>query len=134
MYKMEIVRKRLYVENVASFIAWSMFRNCDRDVEKRHRLKMMKIRCGMPGKENFRRCFYPLYFHKKVLRFIPFCIFFCCLTKPEICKGLLYASSYIKREEEDCFSFFYKEEQANFGAQVVILCFVHHLHSKHPFT
>ena len=27
-----------------------------------------------------------------------------------------------------------KEEQANSGAQVVILRFVHHLHSKHPFT
>ena len=71
MYEMEIVRKRLYVENVVSFIAWSMFQNCDRDVEKRHRLKMMKIRCGMPGKEKFPSMFLSSVFSQEGASFYP---------------------------------------------------------------
>ena len=51
-------------ENVASFIA-KYVPKCDRDVEKRHRLRLMKIGCGKPGKRkitvdvciHFRKCF-----------------------------------------------------------------------------
>ena len=99
MYEMEIVRKRLLKTLHHSQLKYVL--KCDRDVEKRHRLRMMKIRCGMPGKEKLPQMFVTTLLQKVPFRFTPFCIFFSCSTKPEICRDLIYFS-YIKKRRE-CF-------------------------------
>ena len=115
---MEIVRKRLLKTLHHSKLKYVP--KCDRDVEKRHRLEddENKMRHARKRKITVDVC---IHFQKKVPRFTPFCIFFSCPTKPEICKDLLYFS-HIKRRREGFYNTKKKNRLISEHKQYIVLC------------